>query len=51
MSFLASMLAEKGFTCIETNLTIPDESNKDSGSMMKDYESGKTFNHNLAMHR
>lgn len=51
MSFLASMLAEKGFTCIETNLTVPDGSQKDSKSMMKDYESGKDFNRNPVMQR
>lgn len=34
------MLAEKGFTCVQTDLQIPDSSLHDSKSMMEDYELG-----------
>lgn len=41
MSFLASMFAEKGFTCIESDLAISTAAKGNSESMMKEYESGK----------
>ncbi|GLB36306.1 hypothetical protein LshimejAT787_0305940 [Lyophyllum shimeji] len=38
VSFLSSMLAEKGYTCLQTNLSVPDESLKDSAHVMRNFE-------------
>lgn len=39
MTYFSSMLAEKGFTCLQTDLTLPDDPVSDSTALIRHFES------------
>lgn len=39
-AILSSMLSEKGFTCIQTDLKVPQSPTQNSQTMMENYEAG-----------
>lgn len=50
MTVISSLLSEKGFTCLQNDLALPDpQTRADSSAMLKWFESGLFFSELCAM--